>query len=199
MNKTKTNHFYTGRYDRIFKAVFFDENNLYPIKLFLENLLSIPIYQVQLLGNELTITNKNEKVKIVDGFVLVNHHLYIHLELNTNYSEAISRRNFASFASIYEKNAVRGKQLDMEDKFIHIDINFRMGKTKKEKYKYQVMDEEGNPYIKNVELYAYNMDKLKEIWYSKEEEKKKKYKHLIMLDLDKEELEGFVKKEEGDK
>ncbi len=40
------------------------------------------------------------------------------------------------------------------------------------------------------------MDRVKEFWYDKDEEKIKKYKHLIMLDLEKEELRKIGRGEE---
>ena len=45
-----------------------------------------------------------------------------------------------------------------------------------------------NEYIKNLIIYDINMDKIKDIWYSKSKNEIEKYKYLIMLDLNQEEL-----------
>ena len=190
--------FLTAKYDRIYKAIF--QNPEYPnmTKKMLEYLLPIQVDNLRLLGNELLVSNKDEKAMMVDGLILLNKHHYIHIEVNTNSSEAINRRNFLSFTNIYGKNVRRGEAIDMEDNFIHIDINYGMGKTKEPYYCYKVRDEKGNTYIKNVEIYAYNMDRIKEFWYTKDIENIKKYKYLIMLDLNREELEELNKIIEGD-
>lgn len=62
--------------------------------------------------------------------------------------------------------------------------------------KYFLADEEtGEALSKNLILYIFNMDKIKDIWYSKDEKLIEKYKYLIMLDLNKEELENLALKD----
>ena len=62
--------------------------------------------------------------------------------------------------------------------------------------KYFLADEEtGEALSKNLILYIFNMDRIKDIWYSKDEKLIEKYKYLIMLDLNKEELENLALKD----
>ena len=58
---------------------------------------------------------------------------------------------------------------------------------------YKVRDESGIEYIKNLTIYEINMDKYKEILYNGDEEQLEENKYLIMLDMDKEELNKLKK------
>ena len=55
------------------------------------------------------------------------------------------------------------------------------------------MDKDLKTYIENLEIWEFNMDRIMQIWYDKEEEK---YKHLVMLDSNLEELEKISKGDE---
>lgn len=60
---------------------------------------------------------------------------------------------------------------------------------------YQVQDKQGNKYVKNLKIYEINMDYYLDIWYSDNETEIEKYKLIIMLVLDKEELEKLAKRD----
>ena len=51
------------------------------------------------------------------------------------------------------------------------------------------MDENKNKYIDNFEMIEFNMDKIMNYWYNSDRKKVNEYKHLIMLDLDKNNLD----------
>ena len=55
------------------------------------------------------------------------------------------------------------------------------------------MSEDGKKYVKNFIIYEINMDYFDKLWYSKNEEEIKKNMYLIMLNLDKKELEAMPK------
>ena len=61
------------------------------------------------------------------------------------------------------------------------------------------MNEKGELYVKNFIIYEINMDYYDKIWYSKNEEEIKKNQYMIMLDLDKKELENMPKDKIVDK
>ena len=61
--------------------------------------------------------------------------------------------------------------------------------------KYFIQDEFGKKYAQNFQIIEWNMDKLMQFWYDKNEEKIEEYKHLIMLDLSKEELKELAKRD----
>ena len=51
------------------------------------------------------------------------------------------------------------------------------------------MNDKNKKYIDNFEILEYNMDKITDYWYNLDMEKVKEYKHLIMLDLEKDDLD----------
>ena len=58
---------------------------------------------------------------------------------------------------------------------------------------YKIRDKHNNEFIKNFIIYDINMEKVKDIWYSKSKKEIENNKYLIMLDLDLEELDGLSK------
>ena len=59
--------------------------------------------------------------------------------------------------------------------------------------KYKIRDKHNNEFIKNFIIYDINMEKVKDIWYSKSKKEIENNKYLIMLDLDLEELDELSK------
>ena len=51
------------------------------------------------------------------------------------------------------------------------------------------MNDKNKKYIDNFEILEYNMDKITNYWYNSDVDKVNKYKHLIMLDLEKNDLD----------
>ena len=77
-----------------------------------------------------------------------------------------------------------------------IQINFSYGLKDKEYIrKYEIQDKEKNKYVRNFIIYEINMEKYKEIWYSKDEEKIEEEKYILMLDLMPKELKKLSKKD----
>ncbi len=188
MAKQKKKEFLTSKYDRVFKAIFLSSNDpFHLLDQFLEALLSIPVEKVELKGTELPITNVGEKVKVVDGLIKVNEHINIHIENDTKYDEGIRRRNFGYLASIYDRNIERGGRIDLRERFLLIDFNFTKAKQEQVIDYYQIMNKNGKKYIKNLVIMTYNIEKVREFWYNKDIKNIKKYKYLIMLDLNDEE------------
>ena len=58
---------------------------------------------------------------------------------------------------------------------------------------YKIRDKHNNEFIKNFIIYDINMEKVKDIWYSKSKKEIENNKYLIMLDLDLEELNELSK------
>lgn len=185
--------FYTAKYDRVFKAIFCTEENKHMMKKLLESVLEKSITELTFLNNELPVKNTKERVKTVDVLVLVDDE-FIHIELNANNYSFLHTRNFIYFSTIYGKKTNRGDEYDYKTKFIHIDFSYGLNSKKDDVTKYYVMNKNGIKYIDNIEIIEFNMDSLKKYCYTKSSEEYNKYKHLIMLDLDKTELNDI----EGD-
>jgi len=195
--------FFTAKNDKVFKNILGDEDNKEILIKFLKRILKIEIEDIKYLKNELTINYPEERRKTVDLLVKTKD-LYIHIELNNGYKEYLHKRNFCYFTNLYSKKTKAGKAYNMKEKFIQINFTYKkiiesiydkekILKDKEPLRIYKVMDKENIKYIENFEIWEYNMDRIMQIWYDKEEEEIEKYKHLIMLDSNKEELEALSK------
>lgn len=180
--------FYTAKYDRVFKAIFCDEDNKELMKEFLSRILERNVEDVTFLRSELEVRNTSERVKTVDVLVNVSGK-YIHIEMNTSPTPYLHCWNFNYFTTLYNKKTTRGEEYDIYTLFLHLDFTYGMGNNGKIKEEYQVRSKEGTQYISNFKIIEYNMDKIMEFWYSGDEKEILKYKHLMMLDMDKQELE----------
>ena len=176
--------FFTARNDKVFKTILGSEDNKELLKLFLEKIIKEEIKELTFLKNELNINYPKERRKTVDLLVKTEKE-FIYIELNNGYSDYLHMRNFCYFTNIYSKKTKVGEKYNLKDKFMHIDFTY--GKKDKRLYRIEFINGSN-------EIVEYNMDKIMELWYTKSE-KIEEYKHLIMLDLDKENLE---KLSEGD-
>lgn len=188
--------FYTGKHDRVFKTIFCNEENPKLLKEFLTRTLKREVEIIEFLRNELPVASTVDKVKTVDVLVKVDGE-YIHIEINANNKDYIPTRNFIYFTNVYSRKVTRGNNYyDLKTKFLHIDLTYGLPTSNKEIARYYVMNEDKNKYINNFEIVEYNMDKFMKYWYNLDKEKIEEYKHLIMLDLNEEELSKLSKGDE---
>ena len=182
------NKFYTAKFDRVFKTIFCDEDNPSLLKELLERIFKKKIESIEFLRSELPVVSVIDRSKTVDVLVKVDNE-YLHIELNCNYKNYLHTRNFIYFTNIYSRKTVRGKKYDFKTKFIHIDFTYGLSKDIDDVTYYYVMNDKNKKYIDNFEILEYNMDKITNYWYNLDMEKVKEYKHLIMLDLEKDDLD----------
>ena len=128
----------------------------------LSSILEKKITELHFLNNELPISNVYERTKTVDIIALVDKE-YVHIELNATCSKYLHLRNFIYFSEIWLKD--------------NYDVS-----------KYYLMNDTGIKYVDNIEVIEFNMDSLKKYCYNKSSKEYEKFKYLIMLDLEKEEL-----------
>ena len=186
--KEEKKKFYTAKYDRVFKTIFCDEDNPSLLKELLERIFKKKIESIEFLRSELPVVSVVDRSKTVDVLVKVDNE-YLHIELNCNYKNYLHTRNFIYFTNIYSRKTVRGKKYDFKTKFIHIDFTYGLSKKIEDVTHYYVMSNNGKKYIHNFEIIEYNMDKITDYWYNLDMEKVKEYKYLIMLDLEKDDLD----------
>ena len=168
--------FYTAKYDRVFKTIFCNEDNTVLLKGLLSRILKKNIEIIEFLRSELPVSSTVDKAKTVDLLVKADNE-YLHT------------RNFIYFTNIYSKKVIRGEEYDYSTKFLHIDFTYGLSKNINDINYYYVMDENKNKYIDNFEMIEFNMDKIMNYWYNSDRKKVNEYKHLIMLDLDKNNLD----------
>jgi len=72
--------FYTAKTDRVFKAIFCDEDNKHMMIKLLSNILEKEITELTFLNSELLVSNITERKKIVDILAKVDgEYVFYHL------------------------------------------------------------------------------------------------------------------------
>lgn len=109
-------------------------------------------------------------------------------------------RNMAYISNIYSSYTEKGEEYSEEELILQINLTYgMMNKREKEEIdkkdirEYYVQDKEGKKYVKNLKIIEINMDYFMKIWDNKDESEIEKYKYLIMLDLNEEELKKLSK------
>ena len=190
--------FYTCRNDRAFKEVFLNPNNSDLLKALLEFILKIKIDKLEIKKTELLSGNVNIKDKRVDAIVHTGNKK-IEIEINSQNKDYLHTRSTAYICNIYQSNANVGDTYNEDTDIIQVNLTWGLGRNNDEMKIYKIMNEKGELYVKNFIIYEINMDYYDKIWYSKNEDEIKKNQYMIMLDLDKKELENMPKDKIVDK
>ena len=188
MDATIEKAFWHGKYNRPFKEIFGNEKYEDLLREFLQRVLNKKIEEITYLQTELKTGNLVERAKTVDLLVRTEKKL-IHVEMNTNNPAYLHLRNACYFFNKISSQTKIGEDYDLEYEFIHIDFTYNMKDSKNVVEKYTISNEDGSKnYLDNIEIWEFNMDIANSFWYNKDEKNINKYKHLIMFDLDKDEL-----------
>lgn len=198
MSIIKYKRFYTCRFDRPFKEVFLNPKNKDLLKALLELVLEIKIDRIEIRSTELLSGNIEVKDKRVGALVYAGNKK-IEIEINSENRDYVRPRNMAYLCNIYQSHTLRGEEYNEDTDIIQISFTYGLGEKKEAKREYKVRDKEGKEYVKNFKIYEINMDYYKKIWYDKNEDEIEKNKYIVMLDLDKEELEKMPKDKIVDK
>ena len=190
--------FYTCKNDRAFKEVFLNSNNSDLLKALLEFILKIEIDKLEIKKTELLSGNVNIKDKRVDAIVHTGNKK-IEIEINSQNKDYLHTRSTAYICNIYQSNASVGETYNENTDIIQVNLTWGLGRNNDEMKIYKIMNEKGELYVKNFIIYEINMDYYDKIWYSKNKEEIKKNQYMIMLDLDKKELENMPKDKIVDK
>ena len=178
----ETKPFYTCKYDKAFKEIMMKEENFNILKKVLETILKVSIQEIKLQPLNLNTGNIHIKGKEVDLLVITEQGK-IEVEVNTYYNDYVRTRNFSYITSIYNNQVTVGEKYNEDMNIIQINLNYGVKDTEYKRV-YKVRDETGKEYIKNFYIYEINMEKLKEIWYDKNELEIEKNKYLLMLDME---------------
>ncbi len=178
----ETKPFYTCKYDKAFKEIMMKEENFNILKKVLETILKVRIQEIKLQPLNLNTGNIHIKGKEVDLLVITEQGK-IEVEVNTYYNDYVRVRNFSYITSIYNNQVTVGEKYNEDTNIIQINLNYGVKDTEYKRI-YKVRDETGKEYIKNFCIYEINMEKLKEIWYDKNELEIEKNKYLLMLDME---------------
>ena len=189
--------FYTCKNDRAFKEVFLNPNNSDLLKALLEFILKIKIDKLEIKKTELLSGNVNIKDKRVDAFVYTGNKK-IDIEINSQYEKYLNPRNTAYICNTYQSHTLAHKEYNQQTDIVQVNLTWGLGEEDV-MTKYMIMSENGKLFVKNFIIYEINMDYYNKLWYSKNEDEIKKNLYMIMLDLDKKELENMPKDDIVDK
>ena len=184
--------FYTCKSDRAFKEVFLKKNDSEPLQALLELILEIKIDYLEIKKTELLSGNVNIKDKRVDAVVYAGNKK-IDIEINSQDKDYVKPRNTAYICNMYQSHTLVGELYDEKTDIVLVNLTWGLGSENDKMTKYMIMSEDGKQYVKNFIIYEINMDYFDKLWYSKNEEEIKKNMYLIMLNLDKKELEAMPK------
>ena len=185
--------FYTAKYDRAFKEIFLNEKNEKLLLAVLKESLHTEVMKVIQRNIELNSGNVFIRRKYLDILLETDQGL-IGIEINSSVEDYLHPRNLAFQCDNYAHYTLVGEDYTEDVQIIQINLTYGM-KDEELVRKYFIQDKTGKKYVQNFQIIEWNMDKLMEFWYDKDEKKIEEYKHLIMLDLSKEELETLAKKD----
>ncbi len=175
--------FYKLKNNAVFKAVFCKEKNKDLFELLLQEALNKKINIISINTPEIYKNNVYEKGRTLDVLIRSNN-LLINVEINTFVSNSLKRRNAGYIFRKYSELTHMGESYNSMP--LVIQINLSSLNSNKLVYKYNLYDKINNKtYIDNLEIYEFNITKIKETCYNKSS----KYRLLSLLDCNKEELD----------
>ena len=185
--------FYTAKYDRTFKEIFLKEENEELLLLILEETLNTKVAKIKQRNIELNNGNIFVRRKHLDILLETDQGL-IGIEINSSVEDYLHPRNLAFQCDNYAHYTLVGQDYTEEVQIIQINLTYKMQDEELVR-RYFIQDRTGKKYAQNFQIIEWNMDKIMKFWYDKNEEKIEEYKHLIMLDLSKEDLKKLAKKD----
>ena len=192
-NLLENEKFYTAKYDRTFKEIFLKEENEELLLLILEETLNTKVAKIKQRNIELNNGNIYVRRKHLDILLETDQGL-IGIEINSSVEDYLHPRNLAFQCDNYAHYTLVGQDYTEEVQIIQINLTYKMQDEELVR-RYFIQDRTGKKYAQNFQIIEWNMDKIMKFWYDKNEEKIEEYKHLIMLDLSKEDLKKLAKKD----
>ena len=195
---------YSGKYDRVFKEIFYKEKNKGLLKKLLEHILKIKINNIEIINNEKERGNINIKGMRTD-LSLDTDQGHINVEVNSVMKNYVHPRNFSYIADKYSHDTLVGKTYSEKIQYTQINLSYGLMLDDNNKILnnpieteairiYKVQDKEGKEFVKNFTIYEINMDYYLNLCYNNDKELSNE-KVLVMLGLDKENLEKLSKKD----
>ena len=190
--------YYTGMNDLVFKNAACTEKDKDILKWIIEKSIHYKLDTLNILNNERPVSSYNKKRRTLDVLAITKDEVF-NIELNSSNYKALSMRNAGYLMSNYVEDLNRGDNYIKMHK--HIQINFTKGLPQDRGIEeiYTLTNvKSGHNYIENFTIIEYNIDKLISYYHSSDKEKVKealKYKHVLMLGLEGNELAKLCKGE----
>ena len=197
MQMVKTNakqNFFSFNYDRVFKAIFCSEEarRKEDFHLLERFIIKENIKVLKIMSPELAVTNAKERTKRLE-LLIESHGKVVHMELNTSCSLENKIRNNCFFFSFYAQNTKVGEEFDTDLMFIHISLNYGMGKTDKLIIDTNNFSDEFETVLPNIRILHVNLDNYKKLWYDNVAKENMKWSLLTLISLkNKEDIKRYA-------
>ena len=184
--------YYNGLNDIVFKNTLCVEEHKGLLKWLLESCLDIKIDNLILKDKELSKKTKYSKGRVVDLLIESDNKMF-NVEINNRPHDYNNDRNLGYLANLYGKSIDNSNDYKKINSCIQLNItSVKMDIELKSKYLLvDTLNESKNIWTDNFIIYEINVDLLKKLYYNKDIKSINKYKPVIMLTLNKEELEEF--------
>ena len=194
--KSLNQKFLSARYDKVFKAVFGDEENLDLTKRLLELILHKKVENIKIHNPEQIKRYVYERGKIADLVLDVDENV-VQMEMNNGYPAWLHFRNFNFFTVIINKDARKGSNYESKKFYLLIDLTYGLGSTKSLKTEYKVQSSDHKEYLSNVSILEFSMDEIGRLWYTaSDEDARKLFRYLSIFDMNEAELNALPRGED---
>ncbi|MFR5856965.1 MAG: PD-(D/E)XK nuclease family transposase [Bacilli bacterium] len=185
---------YTAKNDRLFKTVASNKYGKEILEALLSTIFNEKVEVLEFIPVELALDTESERKKTLDVLVRVDNKI-INVEMNAQgLSEIVKIRNLSYLCKMFSNNITKGEGIDVETKFLQINLIYNYKKAKRLMNKAYLKDEDGI-YTENFGTWNVYMEKAEEICCNNEEERKR-LRYLLMLNMTPEELKDFFPEDE---
>ena len=185
---------YTAKNDRLFKTIANGKDGKEILEALLSTIFNERVEILEFIPVELSLDTESERKKTLDVLVRVDKSI-INVEMNAQgLSEIVKIRNLSYLCKLFSNNIKKGEGIDIETKFLQINLIYNYKRAKRLMNKVYLKDEDGI-YTENFGTWNVYMEKAEEICYNNEEERKR-LRYLLMLNMTPEELENFFPEDE---
>ena len=197
-NKRRQNQFLAFNYDRVFKSIFCSEearrkNDFHLLERLISDVIKEKVKVIKIMSPELAVTSTRERTKRLD-LLIESHGKVVHMELNTSWNLENKIRNNCFFFSFYSQNTKVGENFDTNTTFIHISLNYGMGKNDTLIIDTNNLSSEYKKILPNIRMLHVNLDNYKRIWYDNVAKENMKGSLLTLISLkNKEDIKRYAK------
>ena len=184
--------YYTARYEQIFMYSVVKSDIL---KKLIEFIIEKEIIELKILNPNLIQDTYKTREQRLDLLIKTKDDI-INVEINSNYNEEIKIRNLNYLFKTASENTEKGNKYKITHKIIQINLNFKNGEYKK--CEYLLYDKKHEIVLTDyIKIYNISVDKYKKNYYNNDKKFTKGEELIIMLDLNKKDLEELSEKSES--
>ena len=182
---------YTAKYESVF--MYSVTKDYHILKTLLETILNKKINKIVLLNPNLIkdkIKNRSQKLDIL----VKCDEIYVNIEINSGYNKYIANRNLLYAFKICNEFQEKGSIYKLKNQIIQINLNFDRNKYDEKYFIFNPIDKLKLSDI--LTIYNINIAYYVNKYYSNNNDFVNKYKAIIMLGLQLDELEIFSKEDD---